>query len=239
MSLPVAVQQEIPFIEWDTFVRDTFRFRAGEHIGLIGPTGSGKTTLLMQLLPMRKYVVVIGTKPRDRVLDMLQKKYKYLRLDHWENNIPAETAPRRILWPRTRKMQQMVNHQREVISQGMMQMYSDGCWCVAVDELWWLCKILGMETFIRVYLQQARALDISLIVATQRPAFVPLEVYDQSNHLFFWLDNDERNLKRISGINYRSARFIQNTVSRLNKHEVLYVNTITGDMVRTMSPKEG
>jgi hypothetical protein len=81
---------------------------------------------------------------------------------------------------------------------------------------------------------------ISLVVATQRPAFVPLEVYDQSQHLFFWRDNDERNLKRISGISWLNAAYVQALVASLERHEVLYINTPTGLMYRTTAPfKEG
>lgn len=232
MSVNATEQSTIaPVVPWAEFLANHFRWRSGEHIGLIGPTGSGKTTLLLQLLPMRKYVTVIGTKPVDVTLSQLEKQ-GYVRMQKWDRTIPAEVLPRRILWPDAKKMSAVVN-QRRVISQGLMEMYQATGWCVAIDELWYLIHMLKLEQFVRVYLQQARSLHMSIIVATQRPAFVPLEVYDQSTHLFFWLDNDERNLRRISGISYRSAKQVKEAVSTLREHEVLYVNTISGEMVRT------
>lgn len=225
-----------PRVSWGEFLDRHFRWYPGQHIGLIGPTNSGKTTLLLQLLPMRKYVTVVGTKPRDVVLKGLESQ-GYVRMARWDKSIPAEVLPRRLLWPDATRMNSLKN-QRDVIAQGLMEMYQATCWCVAIDELWYLIHMLKLEQFVRVYLQQARSLNMSIVVATQRPAFVPLEVYDQSTHLFFWLDNDERNLRRISGISYRSSKQVRETVAHLVEHEVLYVNTITGEMVRTMCEVE-
>jgi hypothetical protein len=117
--------------------------------------------------------------------------------------------------------------------------YRTGCWCVYWDELWYMIHQLKMELELRTYLQQARALKISLMVGTQRPAFVPLEIYDQSTHLFFWRDNDESNLRRISGISYLSAVAIRSLVANLEPHEFLYINTKTGQMIRSTAPRRG
>ncbi len=118
----------------------------------------------------------------------------------------------------------------------MGMIYVEGAWTVAIDETWYIIQTLKMEREIKTYLLQARALGISLVCATQRPAYIPLEVYDQSTHLMFWRDNDESNLKRISGISWRSADLIRSVVADLDKHQVLYINTRTGEMLRTRCP---
>lgn len=223
-----------PRVPWDEFVSDRFLWRQGEHVGLIGPTGQGKTTLLTQLLPMHPYVVVFATKPRDESMDrLIQTGYEPVK--HWQSLDPKK-FPRRVLWPDASALDS-VGSQRTVFHDAFVRIYREGGWTVAIDELWYVDNILKLEMDVKTYLLQARALGISLLVATQRPAWVPLEVYDQSTHLFFWRDNDETNLRRLSGISFRSADLIRSVVADLDQFQVLYVNTRTGEMLRTKAPK--
>jgi hypothetical protein len=84
---------------------------------------------------------------------------------------------------------------------------------------------------------QSRSLGISLVASTQRPAWVPRELYTSATHLFFWRTNDETDLKSLSGIGFRSARLISEIVANLDQYETLYINTRTGRMCRTKVPK--
>jgi hypothetical protein len=224
---------EVPRIPWDVFVRDELRWRSGEHFALIGPTGQGKTTMLLNLLPLHPYVVVFATKPRDKTMDTLIAQ-GYLRMERWQSLDPKQ-YPRRVLWPDATRMDSAIT-QRDIIHHGFGAIYREGGWTVAVDETWYLANELKLGHDIKVYLLQARSMGISLLCATQRPASIPVEIYDQSTHLMFWRDNDENNLKRISGISWRSAALVRYVVSNLDRHQVLYVNTRTGRMVRTRCP---
>jgi len=225
---------EAPRMPWDEFIANHFVWRQGEHTALVGPTGQGKTTLLSHLLPLHPYVTVFATKPRDESMERLIRT-GYYPMKRWQSLDPNK-FPRRVLWPDASTLN-AVQHQREVFHDAFARIYREGGWTVAVDELWYVGQILRLEMDVKLYLLQARALGISLLVATQRPAWVPLEVYDQSTHLFFWRDNDETNLKRLSGISFRSADLIKSVVADLERYQVLYVNTRTGVMLRTRSPK--
>jgi energy-coupling factor transporter ATP-binding protein EcfA2 len=228
------LSREAPRMPWDKFLTDVFKWEQGEHVALIGPTGQGKTTLLTQLLPLHPFVTVFATKPRDESMERLIRT-GYYPIKRWQSLDPAE-YPRRVLWPDA-SLLNSVNEQREVFHDAFARIYREGGWTVAIDELWYINNVLKLEMDVKLYLLQARALGISLLAATQRPAWVPLEIYDQSTHLFFWRDNDETNLRRLSGISFRSADLIRSVVSELERFQVLYINTRTGEMFRTRAPK--
>lgn len=225
---------KVPHLPWDEFNAKVFRWRQGEHVALIGPTGSGKTTLALAILELRRYVVALGTKPKDSTLEMLISRGGFKRYAKWER-ISTQLSPKRVLWPDAKSLHS-AKVQQEQFKEALAHIYREGGWAVYIDELWFIIHHLKLELEVKTYLQQARALDISLVAATQRPAHIPLEVYDQSTHLFFWRDNDERNLNRISGISWLSADLVRHIVSRLERHEVLYINTAYGMMFRTKAP---
>ena len=148
---------------------------------------------------------------------------------------PASVYPRRVIWPKSRELYSQARQQRE-FQRALEHIYVQGNWCVFVDELWYLINILKMQEEVKVYLLQARSNGISLVCCSQRPAWVPVELFDQSSHLFFYRDNDERNLKTIAGISWLSAKLVQSLVARLDRYQFLYVNTRTGEMYRSTAP---
>lgn len=228
------IATDAPRVPWDVFTAQHFAWKRGEHVALLGPTGQGKTFLLRALLPMHPYVVVFATKPRDDVMTQLITQRGYTRLERW-GSYPVKDMPRRVLWPDATRIDSVM-HQREVFHDAFGRIFREGGWTVALDETWWHANILRLEMDIKVFLLQGRSLDISLISATQRPAHVPLEIYDQSTHLFFWRDNDDANLDRLKRIHSRSGRIIKSIVMDLERHQVLYINTRDATMLRTRVP---
>lgn len=224
---------QAPRVPWDVFLRQELQWLPGEHFALIGPTGQGKTTMLLNLLPLHPYVTVFVTKPRDEVMESLLFQ-GYVKLERWQSIDPRQW-PRRLLWPNATELDSL-ERQKEVFHNAFRTIYREGGWTVAIDETWYVVNELKLGADIKLFLLQARSLGISLLCASQRPAYIPLEIYDQSTHLMFWRDNDESNLKRISGISWRSANLIRNIVANLERYQVLYVNTRTGRMLRTRIP---
>lgn len=234
-----------PVIGWDDFKEYVFDWRQDQHVGLIGPTDSGKSTLEYAILPMRKYVTFFATKPQDKTLEAFAKKGGYVRIEDWPPKIKrglrarpatAEEMPKRILWPDARTLNSGVR-QREVFQRAFEDIYTQGGWCTVWDEFWMMTAILKMEDQARIMLQQARSNNISFVMGAQRPSRIPLELFDQASHLFFWRDNDEVNLKRIGGVGWLASGPIRAFVANLEPYQVLYVNTRKGWMYRTTAPE--
>ncbi len=227
----------VEVVPWSEFLptltptTDGNGWQAGQHVSIIGPTGSGKSVLTQQLLPLRRTVAVLGTKPHDATLDRLISHEGYTRVRDWPPSLPWHRKPktadwwqRVILWPPYRGTADRAV-QRDVFDRALGEMFAAGKWCVNVDEAYYLCHTLGLAPWLEDYWTQGRSSGLSLVAATQRPAWVPLFMYDQATHLFFFADNDETNLRRVGGLGGLSARTVRDTVAALPEHSVLYVNT--------------
>lgn len=239
---PESMAPELP---WDDFMTYVFDWRQNQHVGLVGPTESGKSTLQYSILPMRKYVAFFATKPRDGTLDAFATKGGFTRIADWPpmkqgmrtRPFTPDEMPRRLLWPPTGLSKEALSHQRDVFRTAFEDIYNSGGWCTVWDEFWMMCNILEMEEEARIMLQQARAMDIPFVMGAQRPSRIPLELFDQTTHLFFWRDNDEANLKRIGGVGWLQSGPIRAFVANLQPHQVLYLNTRRGWMYRTTAPE--
>lgn len=223
-----------PVVEWTEFLDSVFDWRQSQHIGIIGPTGMGKSNLSTYLLSLRKYVVAFATKPQDETIEQLVRHERYVRFKTWQDR-PPKFYPKRVIWPDSRELESQAIQHRE-IKRALSHIYVQGNWCVFIDELWYLINILGLAREVKIYLLQARSNGISLVGCSQRPAWIPVEMFDQPHHLFFFRDNDERNLKTISGISWLSATMVRSLVARLEMFQFLYINTRSGQMWRSTSP---
>lgn len=225
-------QAYAPRVPWDRFI-ERLDWKQGEHVGLIGPTGQGKTSLLMELLPLRQYVAVFATKPRDDSMDRLITR-GYLRMDKWAS-MPPERAPRRVLWPDASSIDSVDKQQAE-FKHAFQAIYREGGWALVVDEGFYVADMLGLKREMKMIWTQGRALGVSFVVATQRPAWVPREMYDGSTHMFFWRINDRTDLEKIQGMGAAPSDTVRILVAGLERYQCLYVNTRTGEMMRTRAP---
>jgi hypothetical protein len=242
----------IPRVTWAEFLAGHFQWKRpvqgvapdAEHVGLIGPNGSGKTTLARQILDGQRYVTVFGTKPVDASLDRFRRlRYVdemgrphrgYERIEKWP---PHATYERVLLWPKVTKLRETNARLGSAFRAALEQIFEEGNQTVYFDELRYVCRDLHLTAELQILWLQGRSNGISVMGGTQRPAFVPVEIYDQSTHLFFWRDNDDANLKRIGGVGAINAKLIRETVAHLPRHDVLYINTRTGAMLVTRAER--
>jgi energy-coupling factor transporter ATP-binding protein EcfA2 len=215
-------------------------WRQGEHLTLIGPTGQGKTTLAHKLLPLRKYVLVVATKPRDDMLKRFRKDgYKFVT--DWPGDTNPKMHPKVVYVPGTSEIDDERAYRREMHSKvggALRRAFNQGGWTIYLDELREITDFLALKnTTERIWLQ-GRSAGISLVGGTQRPAWVPLSAYSQATHLFIFGDSDSRNLKTLGDISGRVDRkLIHNTVLELPDYHFCYVNTRTGLVAVSKCPK--
>jgi hypothetical protein len=160
----------------------------------------------------------------------------FVRWERWHSEDPRH-SPRRIVWPRGSSLTDMIPLQRRVFTDAIEKVFAEGHWDIIIDEGYYFDEVLKMGALLRLLYTQVRSAGISLLLGTQRPAWVPVEVYDQSTHLFFWRDNDKRNLDRLREISVIHQEAIRQIVPNLEMHQVLYLNTRTGFMCRTRCPQ--
>lgn len=240
----MALAQRIEHVKWSRYIDWlSANWRQGEHFSLIGPTGQGKTTFALGVLPIRKYTIIFVTKPKDKTLTGLTAKTRaiperYVIERKWPYGAGKAPSNRVLLWPKARSIEDEKKEQRAVFISAIEGAYGAGGWCIFADDLWYLCRVLGLANYFETLWANGRAIGLSLFSAVQRPAFVPLMAYDQATHLAFTRDNDETNLRRIGGIGSVDSRLIRSTVPKLKRYEFLYVNTRTGDMAITKVGQE-
>lgn len=228
--MTVDVHNDIETLPWDDFL-ERFKWKRGQHVSFIGSTGSGKTTLSLNLMKLRKFGVIVGTKPEDEVLLRFAEDNNFKVMGEFpEVRAPHGEMDRILLWPRFKEFKD-VTRQRQAIGHGLQTMFMQKEWTVNVDEVAYLSNQLKLQRELELFWQQGRSVGLSLMAGTQRPAHVPLLIYNQPTHLFFFRDNDEVNLKRIGGIGWLNSRKIRGTVMDLPEHVFLYVNSRTGEML--------
>lgn len=221
----------VPYQEWETF-QESWRFKQGEHVTLVGGTGSGKTTLARELvLPRRDFVCVFATKKRDDSLYGPLLAAGFELTDKFDPYDPDK--PKIIFRPTISGVgKQGQAGQAEAFATALEEVFEAGNWCLYFDEVAYLTKNLRLSTELETLWMQGRSLGISMVAATQRPVEVPLIAYE-ANHLFLWRATDKRNIDTISeftGVNKSVARAV---LPRLPRHEALYINTVTDETART------
>lgn len=224
---------EVPVVPWAEFVR-RFDWQQGEHVSLVGSTGSGKSYLGLRLLDRRKWVAVLATKPGDDTLDELLdkrvgRKPVWVEIKKWP---PPALRQKVILWPDFRRLKDTAQ-QRAVFSHAIDEMFAAGSWCMYMDEAYYLSKQLGLEREMKLCWTQGRSIGLSIVAGTQRPAWVPLEMWSQCSHLFMFRSSDKRDLDRVAEMGGGVADVIRDVAPRLGKHEFLYHSTRTGDLLRS------
>lgn len=229
-QLGKELAKEVRTVRWHYFLKHKFRWKQGEHVTCIGPTGGGKTTLVKQILPRRDCTVIFVTKARDPLIQEF-KDEGYEERKWWDGD--HELGKKILLRPPLGQGKASMPTQKKAFEHALYVAFKQGGWCVYMDELKYITNTLRLKEDVELLYHQGRSLGVSVVGCIQRPTNVPLLAYDQATHLFFWRENDERNIRRIGGLGGTDSQIVEAAVARLGKYQVLYLNTRTGEMFKT------
>lgn len=224
--------EEIPRVPWETLARAiSDHFEQGMHIAIVGPTSSGKTVLgteLVTLLAARtakdgrpSRVAAFGTKPRDKSLTALTRR-GFVKIKKWPPSYGQEHV---IVWPKYGEPDSAMERMSRVYRKLLNRIFSEGGQTIYIDELATFTESLpegmGLARVINQFFTTARSLDISLIVATQRPRNVPRSTWSEPSLVFIFSPDDDDDLKRVAEIGRKQA--VLDAVPSLDNHEFLFV----------------
>jgi hypothetical protein len=241
-----AEVEPVDFLDWqDIYELLQSDFRQGDHVTIIGPTGAGKTHIAVEVAELRTYVLFIACKPRDPLISELRSRGYYETRDLELAYVEGRPMHRRVVyWPRFSERETKGDQLREqnLQSAAVRKAFSyarrNGSWCMVIDEGTWVCRDLKLQRVADSMWFQGRTLGVSVIMCAQRPAWVGQYALSQADHLFLFQTAHSEDLKALGDITGVSTYTVRQTVSELDAHahEVLYVNTRSREMYRTIAP---
>jgi hypothetical protein len=201
-------------------------------MALVARNGFGKTTFAREILDIRDWVVVIGTKPKDPDLYEAFERKGYVIKRSWS---PDDTSNNRVIFapPLPDPTKQGKEVQTEAIRKVLVQLYLQGRWCVYFDELLYLSRDLKLTNEINLLYEQGRALGLTLVAGTQRPRSVPLNMFEQSEWFGLWRISDEADRARAAEMLGDQKRMAMEAARVMPKYELLLANTATDESFRT------
>lgn len=185
-------------------------------MAIIGPTGSGKTNIAHDIEHLRKRVVIIATKAKDKTLDTYTR---FKRRDKW----PPEYGEHLILFWKKPKTLGDFSDQQLAIYNVLADLYKVGGWTIVFDDLFYVSKTLRLEGPLQMFYTQVRSNNVSIVSNIQRPFWVPLEALSQSSYAVLFATRDERDIKRVAEAMSFDWKVLKQAVSALQPFEFLFL----------------
>jgi energy-coupling factor transporter ATP-binding protein EcfA2 len=214
---------EFPHTPWAQFYKQfASRWAQGEHVFINGQTGSGKTELLLRIMELRTYSTIMVTKPRDPIFKSpFAKGYKRM------TKFAPTASTKRILLsaPSGDSTTAQVGNQQEVFKHALDNMYAAGGWAIGVDETLWISNRLRLGSLVGDASFMGRALGISVVAATQRPAHIPVIIPQSATHAFLGKTGRKGDLKTLAELGGDPRETERAIASLRDQHDFVYVDT--------------
>jgi hypothetical protein len=204
--------------------------RQGQHTLISGATGSGKTELAAELLRAQTdkgafaVTFVSKLKPDETIL----RSYRdWTRWKDWKRR-PKPYENKILLWPDVDGIpyREAIEIQKNVFRKAFDAVQADGFWSVFFDDALYMCdpELVGMRSDLAVSHAMGRSGKLTLLTATQRPAHLPLILYNSAHHAFIAKTTEDADLKRLSGLDSTVGRKeLEPIITKLPEHDFLWV----------------
>ncbi len=216
-----------------------------EHLAIYGQTGRGKSFfekyILMERARLRRSrIVVVATKPADKTL----VSTGWPIVTHWPPASGWTKDKRRyeqvIYWAKAPGLgRDGQEKQRQAIEDLLEQLWvPDSNIIVAFDEIAYIDMELGLKHITSRYFREARALGITVVASTQRPAGVSRYMHSEASWSVFFAPKDEEDTERMAQV-AGNKLYYQRALSELDasNYEFLLVHNLTNECVITSLPK--
>jgi len=235
---------EVPTIPREEFI-DRFKYRAGEHLTILGYTQSGKTTLGFQLLSKVATpdlpALVLVMKPRDPTVERWAAQIGLSHTKVW----PPPARKLRLWWSKRPNGFVLQPHHTfdldgwdeanmyDQFRAGMIHHYKvKKPNIVVADEAGGLAKELNLERALKTILMRGSSMGTGLWEFSQRPVDMPVLGYSSATHMLIANDRDENNRKRLRGLGGREdPRELERIITELPRHHFLYLHQHGGKAV--------
>lgn len=162
-------------------------------MALIGDTGTGKSTLMARLSLHRSYLITVRTKPDDvkwpgkvvREVSQIQRKLTDTDSDRWVLDLSSKSAKPNF------------DFQRAQIAQLFERAWNERGWTLALDETYYIDKVLNLRQNLNWMLTQGRSVGITLMMGIQRPTDISRFVMSSSTHTIVFRQ-DGRDARTVS-----------------------------------------
>jgi energy-coupling factor transporter ATP-binding protein EcfA2 len=229
-----AVEPEVARARWRDVKPEVMSlWDQGQHAVILGRTGSGKSVLQIELCEARAEerggsVCLIGTKARDPTL----RATGYPIIRNWPPTYAQRQGRRVILWPPYGTASTMRQTVRPRIVRAFDEMMEESAWTIGVDELSRLGEQLGLNHLLNEFWQGGRSSDMTLVGATQRPAWIARSSLSETSWVACFHLGDADDRLRAGEVLGDKRRWFD-TIGGLGRHEFLLVHTPSGEGVVT------
>lgn len=235
---------EVERLDWHEFL-DSWRWRRGEHVTIIGPTGAGKTVLMLAIIPRHPDVVIVSHKPRDSTVRPLYQGRGWQLIRSWPPPMVYDDRSNHyVLRLPAGEMDSVRPEQRRILHRMFQRIYAGppgsnedqrGLWTIALPDLHYLDAELKLDDDLALLWWHGRDLRISMVIDVQAPVGFVRAGLDQPTHFFMFRPHDRARMERLREIGMGDMDAVEQTLTDLDaeRHEVLYVDGVSGRMVVT------